>query len=274
LRVSILVIGDEILGGFVQDTNSGWLAGRMQKLGIPLDRVVTVPDECEAIAEALHTELARSRPRVVISSGGIGSTPDDLTFEAVAAALGQRLVVHPEIDARVGQAIEWTVRHGIAVSEAHEKSMRKMARVPEEAYLLAGAEGLVPGLAVDRDGGSGANAGATIVILPGVPSELQRITLSSVEPTMLAGRGIPQHVEELTHGYPESTLNPVLDRLVAEFPEVHVGSYPGRNCIVRVKGPRDQVRAAMRLVEGYVADLDRQASARAFKSRWQSRWAD
>jgi molybdenum cofactor synthesis domain-containing protein len=274
LRVSILVIGDEILGGFVQDTNSGWLAGRLHTLGVPLDRITTIPDEAEDIAGALHAELARSRPRVILTSGGIGSTPDDLTFAAVAAALGRGLVLHPEIEARVARALDWTVDQGIPVSQAHAASMWKMARVPEGAYLLGGARGVVPGVALDFDGGSAAPGGATLVILPGVPGELRRITLSSVEPLLLAGRGIPQHVEELTHRYPESTLNPVLDRLVAEFPDLHVGSYPGRDCIVRLKGPREQVLTAMSLVEDFVADLDRQPSTRALRERWQSGWRD
>jgi molybdenum cofactor synthesis domain-containing protein len=274
LRVSILVIGDEILGGFVQDTNSGWLAGRLQTLGIPLERIVTVPDEREAVADALLTELARHRPRVVITSGGVGSTPDDLTFEAVAAALGRGLALDPEIDGRISRALAWTAQQGMPVSEGHAASMRKMARVPAGSYLLGGAQGLVPGVAIDVDDGAGECGGATIVILPGLPDELRRITVESVEPALLAGRGLPQHVQELTHGYPESTLNPVLDRLVAEFPDVHVGSYPGRTCLVRLQGPRERVVMAMSLVEDFVADLDRQARAQDLQTRWQSRWRD
>ena len=89
LRASIVVIGDEILGGFVHDTNSHWLAGQLQTHGIPLDRVQTVPDTMAAIDEGLRMELGRSRPRLILTSGGIGSTPDDLTMEAVAATLGR-----------------------------------------------------------------------------------------------------------------------------------------------------------------------------------------
>ncbi|MBA2530008.1 MAG: competence/damage-inducible protein A, partial [Euzebyales bacterium] len=175
LRVSIVVIGDEILGGFVQDTNSGWLAGRLQVLGLPLDRVVTVPDDHDAIAEALATELARARPRVVLTSGGIGSTPDDLTLEAVARHLGVGLRTDPIIDAQITEALERAAASGMTLGEGHARSMRKMSRVPDGAYLLPGGHGLVPGIAVDVAGGSAAAAGATIVVLPGVPGELRRI---------------------------------------------------------------------------------------------------
>lgn len=277
LRVSILVIGDEILGGFVVDTNSGWLAQRLQSLGIPLDRVVTVPDDRDAISEALHTELGRTRPRVVLTSGGIGSTPDDVTLEAVAASLGLGMQVHPDIDARITATVERTVAAGGAISAEHARSMRKMARVPAGAYLLreaADATGLAPGVAVDVDGGSGAGTGATIVILPGVPSLLRRITTESIEPVLLEGRGRPEHVSERTHGYPESTLNPVLDRLAAEFPDVHVGSYPGRECLVRLKGPRDRVEAADALLADFLAELAAEPTSERLRDLWQGRWRD
>ncbi|MBA2577152.1 MAG: competence/damage-inducible protein A [Euzebyaceae bacterium] len=272
LRVSVLVIGDEILGGFVQDTNSGWIAQRLQRVGVPLDRIVTVPDESEAVAQALQTELERARPRVVLTSGGIGSTPDDLTLEAVAASLGLPLVTEPEIDRRITQALRWSAGRGAGVTDEHERSMRRMAQVPEGARLLTGGEGLAPGIAVDVDGGSATPGGATIVILPGVPAELRRIMVEGVEPELLAGRGIPLHVAELTHGYPESTLNPILNRLVAEYPDVHVGSYPGSECLIRLKGPRPRVEEAMALVADYVATLDRTPSNAALRTAWQQRW--
>jgi len=272
LRASVVVIGDEILGGFVQDTNSGWIAQRLAALGIPLDRVVTVPDTFEAVAEALEAELARVRPRVVVTSGGIGSTPDDITLEAVARHLGDELVVEPAIDARITQALEWTARQGMTVSEGHERSMRRMARVPARAHLLPGAGGVAPGVAVDVDGGLQATGGATIVVLPGVPGELRRIMAEGVEPGLLAGRGRPLTVVEITHGYPESALNPVLDRVVEEYPDVHLGSYPGAVCVVRLKGAAERVEGAAELVRAFVAELDGDEGAVRLREGWRRRW--
>jgi nicotinamide-nucleotide amidase len=272
LRASIIVIGDEILGGFVQDTNSQWLAQRLQGLGLPLDRVTTVSDHPPDIGDALEAELARRRPRVVLTSGGIGSTPDDRTFEAVAATLGRELVTEPQIDAAIDRLVARSAAEGSRISEVHAASLRKMARVPAGAALLDGALGVAPGVSVDVDGGARDPGGATVVVLPGVPSELRRITLEGVEPALLAGRGSPQHVEELTHGYPESTLNPVLDRLVAEFPDVHVGSYPGRECLVRLKGAPHRVREAATLVEAYLNALQADPTADRMRERWQARW--
>jgi len=273
LRVSIVVIGDEILGGFVQDTNSGWIAQRLTVLGVPLDRVVTVPDDLASIDEALQTEVARSRPRLVLTSGGIGTTPDDLTLAAVAVSLGTELHVQPEIDERITRALEWTARQGVTVTTEHESAMRKMAQVPRDSYLLPGALGVAPGVAVDLEGGSGSDGGATIVVLPGVPEELRRIFLEGVEPALLAGRGEPQHVVEITHGYPESTLNPVLERIVAQFPDVHLGSYPGAQCLVRLKGSKDRAEEAADLVRDFLTALDGDEAATRMRAAWQRRFA-
>ncbi len=272
LRCSIVVIGDEILGGFVQDTNSGWLAHRLAALGIPLDRISTVPDALEAIGEALATELARPRPRILLTSGGIGSTPDDLTLEAVAVHLGRELRSEPAINAMITRLVGEAARQGTPISEGHERSLRKMARVPDGAYLLPGAMGVAPGVAVDVDGGVSSDEGAVIVVLPGVPSELRRIMLEGVEPALLAGRGDPLHVIEMEHSYPESTLNPVLDRIVVEYPDVHLGSYPGAVCVVRLKGSKDRTEAAAALVRAFLDDLDSDVTAAAMRDRWRQRW--
>lgn len=272
VSVSIIVIGDEILGGFVQDTNSGWLAQQLQALGYPLDRISTVPDSHEAIDEALGLELARSRPRLILTSGGIGSTPDDVTFEAVARHLGLGLHLEPTINDRISAALSWTSDQGMNVTDGHERSMRKMAMVPESAYLLPGAPGFVPGVAIDVDGGARSDDGATIVIMPGVPGQLQRIFTDGVEPNVLAGRGKPQHVAEVRHPYPESTLNPVLDQLVVQYPDVHLGSYPGTECIIRLKGNKERVESAMALVEAYLDELAKDPAAERLSQAWRAAW--
>jgi nicotinamide-nucleotide amidase len=273
LRASVIVVGDEILGGFVQDTNSGWIAGRLRIAGVPLDRVVTVPDEAAAIDEALQTELRRDRPRVVLTSGGIGSTPDDLTLEAVAVSLGTVLRTEPSIDARITHALERSAAQGAVVTAEHERAIRKMAQVPREAYLLPGATGVAPGVAIDLDGGAGADDGATIVILPGVPGELRRIVTQGVEPALLAGRGRPQHIVEITHDYPESALSPALEWLVVAFPDVQIGSYPGTHCLVRLRGARERVELAAEAVRGAVAELGGDAGAADLRARWQRQWS-
>jgi molybdenum cofactor synthesis domain-containing protein len=271
-QASIVVIGDEILAGYVADTNSGWLAQRLRHHGLALQRIVTVPDDVEAIVDHLRTEVDRQRPRLVLTSGGIGSTPDDRTMEAVAALLEVQLVVHPDLDARITAALahrddarEWE-------SGEQHAALRSMALAPQGARLLAQASGMAPGIAVDLDGGLDAG-GATIVVLPGIPSELRRITETSVEPTLMAGRGEPEHTEELTHPYPESVLSPLLRELTQAYPRLRVGSYPGRECVVRLSGATADVNAAAQRVRQELARLAARPGSDEMARRWQAHWS-
>lgn len=273
LRASIVVIGDEILAGYVRDTNSGWLAERLRHHGVPLDRIVTVPDTTEAIIAHLRAELDRSRPRLVLTSGGIGSTPDDLTMEAVAGLLGVGLVTHPELDERITAALRERAAAGMETPAEQEEAIRSMALVPDGARLLTESAGMAPGVAVDVDGGLDAD-GAAIAVLPGIPSELRRITTDSIEPALMAGRGHVHDTEELTHPYPESVLSPLLRRLTHRFPDVHIGSYPGPECLVRLTGDAADVAAA---AEALRAELDRIAAepgSDQLAQRWRAHWSD
>jgi len=258
LAASMLVIGDEILGGFVTDTNSPWLADRLRPHGVPLERIHVVPDEADAIAEALHAELSRARPRVIVTSGGIGSTPDDITYESVAAALGRPLVEDPTLARAMRGIVERTRDRGFATSEVFIDQVLRMARIPEGSRLMAREGGWTPAVCVDVDGGADApdGGGATVVILPGVPSEFRALLGDAVEPALLAGQNEVPHVVELTHEFSESLLNEAFLALGAAFPSVKLGSYPGRPMIVRLTGPLPEVEGAAALVRDALAALE------------------
>lgn len=273
LEASILVIGDELLGGYVTDANSPWLARRLRAHGVPLTRVHVVPDDAAAIDEALTAELARSRPRVILTSGGIGSTPDDLTYEAVAASLGRDLVEDATIGERIDGALAWTRAQGLEVTDRYAWHLRRMARIPAGSRLLLRDQGWAPGVAVDVGGGALAG-GATVVVLPGVPSEFRAIVAEVVEPQLLAGRNRPPTVVELDHPFPESALNLVFERVLAEHPEVKLGSYPGRRMLVRLSGPAPAVEAAAELVATEIAALEASPGGARLASAWSGRRGD
>ncbi len=273
MRASILVIGDELLGGFVRDTNSHWLAERLRDHAVPLDRVHVVPDELGAIDEALTAELGRRRPRLVLTTGGIGSTPDDITFEAIAASLGRDVVVEPAIRERLDGALAWTRAQGVEVDAEAEEQFLRMSLVPAGATLVP-TGGWVPAVRLDLDGGVDDPGGATVVVLPGVPSQMRSLVTTGLEPALLAGRNRPWSVEEITHGYPESLLNPAFLRLGREHPSVKLGSYPGSPMVVRLQGPPEDVAAARAIVEQHVAALDGTEGGRRIRAAWSDRTAD
>jgi molybdenum cofactor synthesis domain-containing protein len=249
----MLVIGDEILGGYVEDANSACLARHLQSRGVPLDRIHTVPDDFAAIDEALTTELDRARPRLVITSGGVGSTPDDVTFEAIASSLGLDLVEDPVIAERVETALGWQAEQGLDVTDAFRWHMLRMARVPAGSRLMGQDQGWVPGVRIDVDGGIDADGGATVVILPGVPSEFRRIIDDLVGPELVEGRNPLPGVAEIEHGLPESALNLAFAALQERHPEVKLGSYPGTPMLVRLSGSPDEVEEAASFMR---AELD------------------
>jgi molybdenum cofactor synthesis domain-containing protein len=271
LRASIVLIGDELLDGWVADANAHWLAARLAQAGIPLDRIHTVPDDHEAIDEALTAELGRSRPRVVVTSGGIGSTPDDLTMAAVARHLGQRLLAHPEISARIDRLVDRAAAAGSPIDPEQATAIRRMAMVPADSRILAGSTGMIPGVVLDVDGGSQDPHGATITVLPGVPGQFREIVECAVEPELLAGRGRPRRVTEFTHGHPESAFTGVLERLIREHPDLIIGSYPGVECVIRVKGADDDVDAALRALRAHAARLEENPSAVRRREAWRRR---
>ncbi len=272
LRASIIIIGDELLGGFVRDRNTHFLAGRLREHGVPLDRVHVVPDEFDDIDEALQTELGRARPRLVLTTGGIGSTPDDITFEAVARSLGVDVVEEPVIAERLEGALAWTRAQGLEVDDEAVHQFFRMARVPEGARLVRG--GWAPAVQVDVDGGIDAPGGATVVILPGVPGQTRDLVANGVEPDLLAGRNPAWTVEEVHHGFPESVLNPVFLRLGEEHPDVKLGSYPGNPMIVRLQGEPDAVAAAAAFVRGEVAALEATEAGARVAAAWGARFDD
>lgn len=269
LRASIVVIGDELLGGFVRDSNSHFLANRLLHHGVPLDRVHVVPDEFDAIDEALQAELGRARPRLVLTTGGIGSTPDDITFEAVARSLGRDVVTEPAIAERLEGALDWTRAQGLEVGDEARHQFLGMARVPEGAVLVSG--GWAPAVRVDVDGGIDEPGGAAVVVLPGVPRQTRDLVSNGIEPELLAGRNPAWTVEEVHHPFPESVLNPLFLRLAEQHPDVKLGSYPGDPMIVRLQGHEDDVTAAAAFVRDEVEQLAGTDGGRRIATAWAER---
>lgn len=274
LAASLVIIGDELLGGHVIDANTPWLATYLRTHGVPLERVHVVADTHADIGEALSAELARGGPRVVFTSGGIGSTPDDVTYDAVAASLGVAVVDHPVLAERIARAVAWAAEQGIEVTEEYVWHIGRMARIPDGAEVLAAEGRFAAAVTCEVDGGSGAD-GTTIVVLPGVPSEFRGLITELVGPRLVEGRNPVPVTVELEHGLPESALNPAFVRLGVEHPDVKLGSYPGRPMLVRLTGlDATDVEAAAALVREAIDALDGSESAARLRSAWAGRDGD
>lgn len=208
MDVALLTVGDELLSGVTVNTNSTWLCGSLVERGARVRRIVVVPDQIEAIAN----ELIRLRDQCdrVIVTGGVGPTHDDVTMEAVAAALGRSMVEHP--DAR-----EWLLENGgYSASELVEGT----ADLPAGATALNNPVGVAPGAYVDG-----------VYVLPGVPEEMKAMFETIADDFS----GTVLHRNEVTVDEPESALLGRFAEIRDQF-NVRVGSYPGEHVVVRITG--------------------------------------
>ena len=220
LHVELLATGDELLTGQILDTNSVWLMDRLWDLGVMARRKTLVADDREDLASALRETTSRSD--LVVMSGGLGPTEDDLTAEVVAAAMGVPLEVHePSLE---------------AIRERFRKLGREMtpnnakqARFPRGAHVVPNRFGTAPGFLVRLGRGE-------LVALPGVPVEYRGLSEEFVLPRIAARVGTtPAFRLVKLFAVPEShadqAMRPVMDDPAnqgvrfgyrAHWPEIHV----------------------------------------------------
>jgi nicotinamide-nucleotide amidase len=226
LTVEILSTGDELLTGQIVDTNSVWLMDRLWELGVMVRRKTLVGDDRGDLLAALAETTARAD--VVVMSGGLGPTEDDLTAECVAAALGVPLVEDAESLAAIRRRFE-------KIGRTMTPNNAKQARFPEGATIIPNRFGTAPGFQVRM-------GRAELVCLPGVPVEYRGLCEEAVLPHVAARAGeIPAARLVKLIGVPESHADEAMRPVMrapenarvrfgyrAHWPEIHVKwSVPG-----------------------------------------------
>ena len=212
LTAELLSIGSELTVGETRDTNAGDLARSLTGLGVAVERIQALPDRLETVREALAG--AMSRADLVVTTGGLGPTPDDLTREAVAAALGQTPAVDPGLEAWLRTMWE---RRGLPFPEMN----LKQAWLIPSATALANPNGTAPGWWVVR-----ADDGL-IVCLPGPPREMHPMWIDEVLPRLLA-RGAGAEIASRTlrlAGIGESQLADLLGEELLRAADPIVATY-------------------------------------------------
>src|SRR5437762_1037484 len=171
MRAELLSIGTELLLGHIVDTNAAYLAGRLADLGIACYWISTVGDNHARATEVVRRAFERTD--LVVCTGGLDPTEDDLTREAIAAALLETPVVDPDLERELS---EWFGRRGLSMPDRN----RKQAWLIPSASALPNPLGTAPGWIVRKNG-------HTLVAMPGVPREMTRMWEREVEPALLAG---------------------------------------------------------------------------------------
>lgn len=240
----VLAVGDELLGGFVADSNSPWLARRLWQAGFPARRLEVVGDDPEAIVAAVRRAVAEPAARILVS-GGLGPTADDRTLEAVAHALDLPLEEHPAALAHVQGVVERMWQAGWRASPELGAANRKMTLAPRGAEVVVNRRGMAPGLAIALAGGD--HLGRWLFVLPGVPRELQTMVEEELLPRYFTG-SVADAVEEVRFcATAEADLVGTIAAVEREFPDVRIGSYPqteSRELLIRFSGPDPATVAA------------------------------
>lgn len=210
MKSEIIAIGTEILLGEIVDTNSAWIAQRLPELGIDLLYTSVVGDNLGRIVETI--DRAWHRSDLVITTGGLGPTDDDLTREAIARVLGEDVVVDPGLERRVRA---WFEGRGYPMPESNIKQ----AWLIPSARPIENPRGTAPGWWVERDG-------RIIVSMPGVPAEMERMWLREVQPQLeqrFAGEVLVTRTLK-TVGLGEGTVDEMARPLYAT-PGIGIGTY-------------------------------------------------
>ncbi|MGD1052809.1 MAG: molybdopterin-binding protein [Candidatus Dormibacteria bacterium] len=246
----LIIVGDELLGGFTADANGALAARRLFEAGYPARRIEIVGDAIDDIAAAVRRAVDDSSAARVIVSGGIGPTPDDRTHEAVAAALGRPLVEEPAALRQIEAMVARMHAAGWVPSPIPTPANRKMARMATGGRILDNRRGMAPPLAIELEAGGS----RWLFVLPGVPREFEAVLVEVLIPGYFAGSRALTVVESRHPGAIEADFAEPMRRLEAEFPDVAVGSYPpqrGRDLVIRLRGedPRRVRAAELRLAE-------------------------
>ena len=242
-KAALLVIGDEILSGRTQDKNIAQVAAWLGVQGIRLAEVRVVADDTAAIVEAVNA--LRARNDYLFTTGGIGPTHDDITVDAVAAALGVAVVIHPEARAMLERYYE--SRGGL------NEARLRMARVPDGAELIANRMSGAPGIRIGN-----------VFLMAGVPS----ITAGMLD--ALTGElegGLPLLSQTVGSWAMESEVADLLRETERVHDGCVIGSYPffregrvGANFVVRSTDAQ-AIAACVRAVSEALAALGREPVA-------------
>lgn len=212
-RASVITIGNEVVHGRILNTNAQYLGRRLTILGFDVVLSASVPDRVELVVGVLDFAVRGLGSSVVVTTGGLGPTYDDITSEALSRYAGEEHVVNEEALRMVRAKYE---ARGVELTPERVK----MALMPRSAQPLHNPVGTAPGILLRREG-------RIFVSLPGVPAEMQAIWERSVEP-MLARLTMHTIAEEtlVVRGVMESSAARIINRIIKERPRIYVKSQP------------------------------------------------
>ncbi|MEI6052981.1 MAG: competence/damage-inducible protein A [Opitutaceae bacterium] len=222
MKIEIITIGDEILIGQIVDTNSAWMATELNKFGFELAQITSVHDNEKHIVESLN--LALKRADVVLFTGGIGPTKDDITKQTLCKYFNTKLVFNESVIRNIEDL--FSTRPGFTINEL----TKAQAMVPENCTLIQNVVGTAPVTWFEKDG-------KVIVSMPGVPYEMKNVMSTEIIPRLQKHFKTPVllHKTVQVYGYGESALALLIADWENELPEYISLAYLPNSGIVKLR---------------------------------------
>ncbi len=209
--VEILAIGTEVVIGRIQDTNSSWLAQRLTEAGARVEQITAVADDPDLLARAWRDAIDR-RKGLIVATGGLGPTPDDLTVEVAAAVAGVGVLQHPEVIASYRQ------RRQLGDSEPLPPHLFKMSAVPAGSEVFHNQHGWAPGFAIRVQD-------TVLACMPGPPSEMRSLWETAFGPLTARWYGGRTESERVLVTMFESQVAPILELVMDRHRNSYLKAY-------------------------------------------------
>ncbi|MHA2185085.1 MAG: molybdopterin-binding protein [Promethearchaeota archaeon] len=249
MDIELLIIGNEILIGKTLDSNSNWMAKRISRYGHHLKRITSVDDDLDTISSALK-EMIKRNPDIIITSGGLGPTFDDMTLEGIALGLDRKLELNQHAYSSIKKAYEHAHKQGILKLEGMTKEREKMAYLPQGSIPLPNTVGTAPGVKVKE-------GDISIFILPGVPTEMKSIFRNIINPILKDKKGKFLEKGFLFSGIGESQIAPYTNELAQKYPQLWIKTHPriGLSVEVEISITAFNVENGEELVEEVLSEI-------------------
>jgi len=210
MNLDIISIGDELLIGQTLNTNAFWMASALNKMGFNIRQHITVSDEKSHILRALEEALKFSE--VVLITGGLGPTNDDLTMPVLNEYFGGKLVKNEQVYHDIEKLV---TNRGFAMNQLNQNQ----AIVPDKCKVIRNANGTAPGLWFEKEG-------KVVVAMPGVPYEAKAMINDTVIPWLLQKFKLPSIVHQMvyTQGIAESVLAEKISswEIISNYPQFYL----------------------------------------------------
>ncbi len=211
MAIELFSIGTELVLGQIQDTNAHWIAQQILQLGGELRRVTMLRDVGEEMSEALDAAVARETS-LILTTGGLGPTPDDMTVEVVAALIGAKPVVNAETIA------EFRKRREMSENDPISEALTKMAIVPETAVVLQNPAGWAPCISVTHKT-------STIMMMPGPPREMKAVFETHIQPLIAERYRSEITTARVYVNMFEAEVSPLMQQVMERHSDVYLKAY-------------------------------------------------